>query len=76
MVVADDFQPFDLRGVQPNQSFESQAGGVKPGSHSEFPTRSAKFNAGVISEVDVGDIGDVPEVVERPGEVVFGYVLE
>ena len=28
------------------------------------------------SEVDFGDVGDVPEVVEGPGEVVFNYAVK
>jgi len=76
--VAGNFQPFDLRSVQPIQSFEPRAGGVKSGNHRELPARSAELYACVIcdAEVDVGDIGDVPEVVEGPGEVVFDCVLK
>ena len=77
MVPAEVFQPIDLRGVQPIQGFEPRRGGF-PGNHRELPARSTKLHARVTgdAEVDVDEIGDVPEVVERTREVVFGYVMK
>ena len=78
MVAADGFQSFDLRGIQSGQRFKPPAGGIDFGSHIKFPARSAKFNACVITdaEVDFSDIGDILEVIERSGEVVFYYVVK
>ena len=78
VVAADDFQPFDLRGVQPGQMFKPQVVGATTGSDTKFPARSAKFHAYefVDVEVDLGEVGDVPEVIERPWEVVLDCALE
>ena len=40
---------------------------------------STKFPACVIVvdlEVDFGDVVDIPEVIERPGEAVFDYAVK
>ena len=45
----------------------------------ELSTRPAKFNACMVFgdlKADVGDVGDIPEVTKRPGEVVFDYAVE
>ena len=74
-VVTVNIEPFDLRGVKLCQIFKHQAGGVGFGSlrsHENLPVWPNKPYACVsLDEMQVNfcEVGEVPEVSKRSGEV-------
>ena len=75
-VASDELQPFSLRSVELSEGFERQEGRVDSGSCGidvDPPVRSAEYNAwiGYVDiQPDCGEVGEVPEIIERPREVV------
>ena len=75
-----DLQLLNRRGIKSVQRLERLAGSVEwsvnkfpTGNHRDPPIRPVEFQvrqANVEIEADIGEIGEVPEVVKSSGEVV------
>lgn len=61
-------------GVKPSEGFERDANLVSRENHGHLPVRSTEFQAPiqfVELQLNFGEVGEVPQVIERSGDEVL-----